>query len=177
MNLLPANLKRLARANYHRRVLVVGLYLSAVLLGVFVCLLALQTARLYWDSRDAHLLRLAEEQVGNRQAFVAARNNLNVLNRRLKILRPLGQAGSPADLFGQILAGKPKGVKISSLNYSTSTDRRGTVSLAGIAATRSELLNFIEMLKKNDVFINIESPVANLIRQREVDFTITASVK
>ncbi len=67
---------------------------------------------------------------------------------------------------------KPEGVKFSDLIYSHSTDASSTIAISGVAASRSDLIVFVDDLKKQKEFASVDLPVSNLAKESDVKFTI-----
>lgn len=177
INLLPDQGKRSIKSDYLRRILVVSLFLIAVAFLLGNVLLALLAWRLQVEADGLTKLREAEEKKGDRLTLVEAKKSLTEAKNRLNILNNLEAPGrAPADLFEEIVRSKTKGIKIISLGYSTSTSQAGVVTIAGSMDTRNNFLKWVEILKTNKSFSAIDSPVSNIIRDREGSFTLTLTV-
>jgi len=64
----------------------------------------------------------------------------------------------------------PSGVYLTRFYYYATSDR---VELRGWAEKREYLLKFEDALKKSPYFTKVESPLSNLIKQKEINFSFT----
>ena len=73
--------------------------------------------------------------------------------------------------FLEELAGLiPSGVYLTNLSYQKDAVQ---IQLNGRADSRENFLLFQKTLKKNPLFTGINSPLSNLVKQKQIDFTLT----
>lgn len=70
-------------------------------------------------------------------------------------------------IFADLLSLVPANIEIRSLNCAN-----GKISIAGNAKTRDDMIIFADNLKKSTYFNNIKSPITNLFKKEDVDFTL-----
>ena len=80
-----------------------------------------------------------------------------------------GKKQDTSPFLKEILSMSPAGVSIALITY-TPAESRATV--AGLAATRSELLKFIDLLKKSPGIKTVTSPVSNIIQEEDISFSL-----
>lgn len=68
----------------------------------------------------------------------------------------------------------PRGVVLTGVSYSPSNKR---ISLNGLAESRENVLLFQEALEKNKSCAEVEAPLSNLLKQKEINFTFTFKPK
>jgi Tfp pilus assembly protein PilN len=177
INLLPKNYKQNLNRDYWLRVVTVTFWLLIMSSAVIGVLLALEIVKAQFEIKGLEKIKQAEEQQESRQTFLAAREKIKLTNQRVEVLSGLLRVDRlPGDLFEEVIKLKPASVKIKSLSYATTTSVAGSLSLAGLALTRTDLLKYIDLLKQNPVFSQVESPVGNLIRDKNVEFTLVLTV-
>lgn len=78
------------------------------------------------------------------------------------------------DWWRVIINSKPDSIQITDWLWTASDgkDKMATLNLAGQADTRQSLLDFVERLKQDPAISAVESPVSNLIKNRDLDFTL-----
>ena len=176
INLLPPTEARASLANYRARLMVVRLYLllSLILVALVV------TASLYWlllqDYRTLKAdLEKRQDQVTSKE-YAALNEALERSAKQLVILTPSERAPISLVSLVAILDGHRGKVTITALNYST--DEQGVVSstINGRAKVRADLLGFISALKSDSQIKRVESPINNLIRDKEIDFVLQIKV-
>lgn len=64
----------------------------------------------------------------------------------------------------------PSGIYLNNLSYQAT---KGQISLSGWADCRDNLLNFQKSLEESPFFEEIEAPLANLIKQKDINFSFT----
>jgi len=67
----------------------------------------------------------------------------------------------------------PAGINLTNLSYQTAQNK---VVLNGQAKTREQFLNFKENLEKSQVFLEVESPLSNLINKENIDFNFNFKI-
>ena len=77
-------------------------------------------------------------------------------------------------LFVSVFGDVPSGVSLSRIRLESS-DRK--LAIEGFAQTRSSLLEFLEHLGSNPKIASVSSPVGNLIRETNIQFSVAIGVK
>ena len=90
------------------------------------------------------------------------------INTRVQSLS-LAKASPPfGELIDKILGHKTAGISIVHINRSNA----GGVNIRGRASTRAVLLEFIKSFEKDTYFIDVTSPISNLISSTDISFSI-----
>jgi len=64
----------------------------------------------------------------------------------------------------------PSGVYLINFSYRLSNNE---INLSGWAESRDKLINFKDSLEESALFVNLESPLSNLIKQTDINFSFT----
>lgn len=78
------------------------------------------------------------------------------------------------EVLTAILVARPNSVAVNNFFYT----RKGTTwesQVVGVAATRDTLLAYQKELKKNILFTDVDLPINNLAKEKEIGFTLTLS--
>ncbi len=77
-------------------------------------------------------------------------------------------------VIGRLSVDRPAALYLSRLTWqpAESADAAPVLQVAGRAATRGDLLKFVEQLESDPTFARVESPISNLIKERDLDFTL-----
>lgn len=177
INLLPPEgLGKFIQEYRHRRAIIAQ--------GLIFCLLviALGLGIIFYFSLRVKA-RVVSDELTRRETEVSAivspeeRLAIAALENRLRLILDFPQ---PTTSLSSVVAGIQgklnSTVVLNSLNYQRESATKATLSLRGMAATRGALLSFIESLKTEPLFTAIDSPVSNLIRDREVAFSIVINL-
>lgn len=83
------------------------------------------------------------------------------------------ESGRASSLVVGILAKQSSGVQLNNV----SIRKNGDVMLSGIALTRQGLLDFEGVLRDAGIFQDISSPLSNIIREQDINFTMQGKLK
>lgn len=170
LNLLPPNEKRDFRYELHRRVVSFfgfWLFIYGVIFGVlalpayfFAVFQLVEVER----SRDAEIAALKASGGG------VIEEKINAFNQRLRFLvKREEERQSVVPLIAGVFSEIPKGVDVSLFKLDI---RRGEAILLGKAKTRDALLRFITALRADSMVGSVSSPVSNIIKEEDIDFSL-----
>lgn len=177
-NLLSIEDKKKVSRLYNVRLFTVALTIACVVAIVSLVLLFALSLLLYTTSSDAlkQVGSLQKEETSDervtRQTYSTFFSNVAFLP-----VRPTGVLFS--DVFDRVLLQKPTDVFLKEVSFSgeVTKDAIGLVTLRGVAKNRAGLVSFIEALRKEPLFFNIDSPVSNLLKEQNLDFSLTISIR
>ena len=176
INLLTKEGQEKLIREYRRRRLVVACFPRAViwLVGlVTVGALVYQIHQKQAETDEA-LNRVSLEPNAN----AGTQDSLQETNADIATLKKSGTSRpSLSGLWKNVLEDKANGVRITDWRWGIDTKTKVTkLELVGRSSTRQALLDFIEKLKQNKTFTTVDSPISNLIKNRDLDFTITLTI-
>jgi hypothetical protein len=167
MNFLPEEDKKNIKREYYRRLFVVfGLFsFFAIVIGI---ILLLPVIFLFQGQKTetARQIAVSQELLKNEggENIVRLVQELNTRAEHLSEQKKNIWEASP--LIKKILTAKSENIKIKRI----SLDEK-TIVVQGISDTRQRLLSFIDDLKRGG-FSKVESPLSNIIKDKDIDFTI-----
>ena len=175
LNLLPpAEKEHLAYAIRTRAVIAVGGATTAVLLVFLVLLLPTFFAIVLQRSeivRALDLERRSQEQTG----ITARVERIRAADRLAdQVVRYEAERLAVAPLFQAVIRAVPSAVRIRAVSFRA--DRRD-LTLEGHAAARSDLLEFTRILGDDPHIAKVFSPVSNLIRETDINFVLSATLR
>lgn len=164
INLLPAeNIEIVTREYRHRRLVVVGLATTAIILVAVILAVSLSLMN--------YVAPTKVEPMAPATPLDAA------LVKKINLLATWQASNVESiSLFELINRFKPAGISLSGFAFTHSTGKPATIELSGVAAKRRDLLDFLDNLRGDKTFSNLESPVSNLIKDKNADFTIILTV-
>lgn len=77
-----------------------------------------------------------------------------------------------SDILKEIIKLKNSSISLSSVFF-----EKDKITLLGKSKNREKLLLFVQNLKENIFFKNVEYPASNLLRKENIDFTLTVFLK
>lgn len=174
MNLLPQELKKENLKIYRSHL--AGWALFFLLLLVLVSVILLVPSYLIFSSKRTNVektLALTRAR-GERVSASVPHETVADVNKKISTLaRKSEKVAPPSVLIDEIVAKRSQTLSITSLSITTGA----TISLEGVANTREDLVGFKEALEKSDYFTKVDSPISNLIADRDIKFSITAILK
>ena len=99
------------------------------------------------------------------------------IDATLDMLSSKGQKFSISnDMLTKTAGFRTENIKITGMFYDKK-DPESSFSLKGTAASRQSLTSFIEMLKKDVAFRDVSLPISDLVKDRNIDFTVMIKLK
>ena len=81
-----------------------------------------------------------------------------------------------AEVIKEIVSRETLGITIQSFAFSKVVDvPRGKLQVTGISKTRSELVSFLQSIKKIPMFTKVDFPVSNLAKDTDINFSLAVS--
>lgn len=178
MNLLPEKNKILLKKEYFKRVFVtLGIFL---IFAVLAAIAVLAPAGVFIFSRkndfekESAASAKSADKIGSEKSIAEA----NQINSRLKILENKWSSRDLNVLIKKIIDSKSAGVKIKLLSYNNGNAAEGSViAISGEAARRQDLFAFESGLKKEFGEDKLASPISNMIKEKDLIFTLTLKIK
>jgi len=173
INLLPPEYRKIIEREFFRRYLVV--------FGLFFILLACAEiifALVLFSRLDTSLLEYGEElSITRKMSDTKKLETLEIKVDELdNLLSNYRETSGKMELFSvaitEILEASGSSVEINEFTFGKSGDISKAV-IMGNAATRDSLLSFIARLKNKRSFEKVESPVSNLLKNADVNFSIS----
>jgi len=168
INLLPSSIKREYQLEIRRRLIMFYSAGFLVIIGIFIGLLF--SINLYFSIQNESL----DEQIAILETSPKSREiqNLEFILRDSSALskkvRAIKDTLVPLhSLFLDLQSTMPAGIKLNNISLDRETKK---ASLAGFATTRDDIINYRENLSKLSWVKAVESPLSNLIKERNIDF-------
>lgn len=169
MNFLPTEDKKDIKKEYFRRLLVfAGLFsFLAVSVGAILLLSPLVFLKNQKDNLSNQLFfseeRISRENIENVIPLVED------LNRKIPLINSgVKEVVEKSSFVKVILDEKTSDIKISEFLLDNEK-----ISIRGLSGSRQSLINFTEALRGKKDFKKVESPVSNLIKDKDIDFTLS----
>lgn len=176
INLLSSDNQKKVLHSYREHLIMS--YGIAVFLVMVIFLIALSSfygaLLIYRDSLKTSLqaeMGSTEAQQFNSYSTLIRRANdmVNILTTDDKKLH------SPTTVLDGVLGARPAGIKLALIELSSSNNNWG-LNLSGQAKSRQDILDFSSALGRDPLFSSVDSPFSNLIKDKNSDFVITATL-
>lgn len=174
INLLPQTAILKTKADYRQRRFIVVAYLFAALLFIASVILATFYLRVHL-LKNIFAEQVARAENNETEEFNQLADDLAQASARARALRGLSAEGLLTGLIGRVLSHRSS-VNLSGFRFTQNTEGLFLFDVTGRAATRQDFLKFVESLRQDPGFL-VESPVSNLIKDRELDFKLKITVQ
>ncbi len=170
INLLSEAAKNnLAHERFSRLLVIIGVGLLAILVsGALLITLALASLNLQKSEFSRELEAAKKSPTLGRVEEVEA--NIAKTNEKSKIFaQSLSRENRISSVLVEAISTLAPSIKISELTYNGPVEFR----LKGLVGTRDDLLKFIEFLDKSEQIDEVNSPISNLLKDRNIEFSIS----
>ncbi len=176
VNILPHKAQKELHLMYYTRFFGTFFLVAAFVVGIgggvlipayFLAQEEAETSRRYAEALQ-QTLTLGE--AGN------AGKSLPVLSEQIKLMKQYRADSVIASSFEKIVAVIPNNVSVKKIGFKFSSITEGQVTLSGNADTRAALLAFVDSLKKEPLFKGVAVPVADLVTDNDLPFSLTFSL-
>ncbi|MBI4708839.1 MAG: PilN domain-containing protein [Candidatus Portnoybacteria bacterium] len=173
LNLLPPEEKvNISRGLALRRGIAFGSFFL-FLIFIFLVLLASIWFYLFIQAQSIENIIKKNEPSQENKTLLEFKKEVGELNLGLQnAVQIEGQIKRYSSMIEELASLASGGIKFKELSFD-----ENKVSLAGLALTRAELLAFKEALEKSSNFENVESPLSNLLKQNNIDFSFVFKIK
>ncbi|MEK7662255.1 MAG: hypothetical protein AAB355_02025 [Patescibacteria group bacterium] len=174
VNLLPETHRKIIEAEYRSRALLTTLYFIIIFFIIAAALLLpayfLSREKLAVVSVDSvTVTALAKSQAEE------VRREISLLNEKLAILSLEKSTLSVSEIVSLIISARGAGVYIKNMIYE-SRGNTSKIDVFGTAKTRDALIAFVERVKKEKKFSEVYSPISNLVKEKDIDFTVQIGI-
>ncbi|OGD67305.1 hypothetical protein A2442_00875 [Candidatus Campbellbacteria bacterium RIFOXYC2_FULL_35_25] len=181
INLLPEEKKKTIFYEFILRLIIVFFFFSFFSICVaFILLMPSYFLSNFKESDAITKISLLQKANGEkdedfyRNILINEKIKLDLLNKKNEI--------DASEIINEIVVTKPENVEIRSFFYEKkdeSKTEKGSITLVvnGVAQKRSTLIDFVNLLKENNNFVEIDFPVSSLVKDDEVDFSLKILVK
>jgi Tfp pilus assembly protein PilN len=175
LNLLPP--KNRARIGYERLSRFFTLFYTgiAIILLIGIILLLPTYFFLFFQNRGISELISAISQSSESTQALMTEQLIQTTNEKLDRLKQ-EHSLTPSLLtqyMRDITNRAPATIVLTRLTYQKENNQ---IQLSGNADTRDDLLVFIQELRKNQQFTNVESPVENILQEHDISFSLSFSL-
>ena len=119
--------------------------------------------------RSKHVLDTEVQPEDVTKEITAALRNANDL-------KPFTQPLSVYQLV-RVFENKPTGIKITNISFTNGAPEQSKIIVEGKAPNRESLTTFGDLVEGRAEFASVELPVSNFVKEKDIDFSMTITVK
>ncbi|MBI2023978.1 hypothetical protein HYT00_01115 [Candidatus Giovannonibacteria bacterium] len=174
INLLPYDeKKKMEQERLLRFLIVASLSLSSVLfLGIVLM------SPSYFNLRQQKIDLEKEEEIMRKNAPAETMDQVNTEIKknlgRVKLIEFSSGSGDIYEILEKILDSRSHGISLIKVSFDKGdAEVRGKIIIGGRANARDDLLLFTKNLEELGIFNKIDSPISNILRKKDIDFSLT----
>jgi hypothetical protein len=177
--LLPAEERRALRREYRMRLTILTLLFvsTALVFGIII----LFPSYIYSLNDEKDGLSHKEALLNSRKASGADQIEKDLLLNQATAQKISGeiQKVNFEDILQKVISYRKKGIILISFKFDRApgTTTVGTLSMRGTSATRDALLGFKQSLQNDKMFADIDLPLSDLAKSKNIEFGIKLNVK
>ncbi|MFA7216574.1 MAG: PilN domain-containing protein [Candidatus Paceibacterota bacterium] len=176
-NLIPKSAKKIISKDYKiRRWVVVLTFVIFVQLSLMVFLLPSLVLSYFKDKDLSEEVQSAKESVLSKDA-AAISKVITSTNTSLDLYENLFSYPQVVPQINKIISYKNQSLKFTDFLYQSTGTSTSLITVRGIASTRDSLVLLVRNLEESGVFYNVDLPVSNLAKDRNIDFSVSLYFK
>lgn len=170
-NLLPENFKKENRQEFfYRKLTIVAITALALIVVGCVLMLTIYFYLVLGGPAHADKGKILTELSLTDQGLV---KEAEVLNEQLKFLKPDKETSLPSEIFTTLVEERKPGISIHHLALECPLPSAScNIAVLGRADNRQSLLDYVQVLKEKSLFSKVQSPINNLISDKDSQFTL-----
>lgn len=175
LNLLPPEEKEILRWERINRLIIFYGGIFFIILVIFVLLLFINLIFLNIQLKAIERLVIVEEKSASAQTIKELKEEIATFNQKLEILDQIQSKTKGYSIILEDLAKIiPSGVRLYSFSFDSKTKK---IAIEGYAPERNQVISLKESLEKSSEFNSIESPISNLLKQKDINFRFSFTIR
>lgn len=179
-NLLPVVEKRHIQTIYAKRLFIVFLFFLLILItGGIITLLPALFVSIVKEKAGRDRLNIVAEIVSAEERKNLEKNAVDV-NKKINILSGESERFiSLSRALKKIIDRKNPRIFITSFFYDNAQKAEAprVVTISGISANRQTLVSFVNELRAEDIFLEVNVPVSNFVKNTDIPFSVLLTLR
>ena len=176
VNILPHKTLNELRMMYYSRLLGTLLLLGALVIGSGAGVLVPSYFLAQEEAEASKRYAAALQQTLSLSEGSAVGKALPVLAEQVTLMKSYQADPMLSPSLERVTAAIPDNVSIRRMSFKFSSITDGQITVVGNAETRAALIAFVDSLKKDPLFKGVTVPVADLVSDNDLPFTLTFNV-
>jgi len=171
-NLLPNHSKKIISKDYilRRYAVILGVVVFVQIWLIVFLLPSLVTS--YFKNKDLsyQVESMKESNVAKDAGFIS--DMIVSTNNKLSLYENDFNYPQIVPIIKDVLSYKSQSISFTDFMYEFTGSSSATISLRGRAMTRESLVSFVRNLEASNLFKEVDLPVSNLAKDKDIDFTV-----
>ncbi len=178
-NLLPESLKQEIITDYKLRRFIIALVFLIFIEISFMIFMLPSFIISHSKEKELELRVQVIDKSSEALNINSIKTTIRSLNNDLNIIDRMSAYLEPVLLIDTVLSKKTNSIRITDISYTSVSTSTANLAIQGISSTRDTLVEFKKNLDESGFFKNIDLPISNLAKDRNINFsmTMTGNVK
>lgn len=177
VNLLPPETQRALTTTYYTRLLTCALLVLGGAVAASVVLLAPTYLSILATAADAERYVTTFRDLADQRAASGGAEKLVALSESIKLLDSAYHAPQFGGALVAVTDALPAGVSLDTIHSTFNDDGTLTITLGGVASTRSALIRYSDELKATRGLSGVAVPVSALVAEVNNSFSMTVQYR
>lgn len=173
VNLLPREVKHSLRIRYYLSLATLFCFLAGVAISLGAALLVPSHLLAKNSVESSTRYQAALEETLGLKGRSGTLEEMATLAERVSILSSYETSGRTAPALAALGRDLPKGISVTKIAIQLTDSGAGTVTVAGIADARADLVALVEALKRDRLFERVAIPVGQLATDTDIPFSLS----
>ncbi len=175
-NLLPDSLKSKIKKEYKLRLVVVVLAFVLFVQFSFLVFLVPTWVSSFYREKEA------VSQSNEMNAFLSTLNISSTtsfvksVNSKLSLINSSLEYPKVIPILDELLLKKTDFISLKGFSYTANATTTATLNLIGVGSSRESLVSFVKSLEEISFFKNVDLPISNLAKDKNIDFSININI-
>lgn len=171
-NLLPDSLKQEITKEYKlRRFIIIVIFFVFIEVSFMIFMLPSFIVS-YSKEKEVELRVQIVDKSSSSSNVNSVKSVIRSLNNDLNIIDKTSKYLEVIPIIDIILSKKTNSIKITDFSYTSLSTSTATLAIQGVSSTRDVLVEFKKNLGESGVFKNIDLPISNLAKDRDIKFSM-----
>lgn len=176
-NLLPDALKQKIKSEYTLRWFSVLLTSILFIQLVFLCFLFPSWLVSLYKEREVVVRINTVDKTSKTLDTEQITTLIASINTKLEVINSKLQYPRVLPIVNSILSKKTNNIYVNGIIFTSDSDKTGSVTIRGVSYDRDSLVSFVKKLQGGGLFKNVDLPISNFARDKNIDFSINAIIE
>ena len=175
-NLLPEDIKKTIRTDYRLRFWVVAIAICVFVQVSFLIFLSPSWLLSFYTERDLVSQTESVKRSSETADAQSIASQVSGINSKINIVTSSLEYPRLVPIVNAIISNKTRSITLTQFAISLTGPKSGSVTLAGVSATRESLVAFVKSLEDSKMFSHIDLPISKFTRNKNISFSVTTTL-
>jgi len=176
-NLLPENLRDKIKKEYKLRLVIVSIIIVIIIQISLIIFMIPSWLSSFYKEKDFSLKNEEMSQFLSTLDIASTTSYIKLVNTKLATIDKSLDYPKLVPIIDNVLSKKTSGIKIDGIYFTVNSENTAVLNINGIGSTRESIVSFAEKLRETSYFKNVNLPISNLAKDKNIDFAISLNIE